>query len=308
LSGSRLVSVLIPTRNGADTLGELLDALSSQQAPFDVEVVAVDSGSVDGTLDILAGYPVRVHRIPPQEFDHGETRNLGVRLAAGDPIALLTQDALPAATDFLARLMEPFEDPRVAGVYGRQIPREDCDVVTRRHLEGWLTGRLEASLAHLEGSGLEELDPFERLELCTFDNVCSAVRRSVWEKVPFPRIAIGEDVAWGRAVIESGRAIAYQPAAAVHHSHRRSIAYEYERTRILHRVLYEQFRLATVPRAVDVARATRTNLRQDLPYVWRHAPTGAERALQLARAAALAFVSPLAQHLGAREARRQIEP
>jgi rhamnosyltransferase len=295
---------VIPARDGAATLGEVLDALFAQRPPFAFEVVLVDSGSRDATLAIARRHPVRVHRIRPEEFDHGETRNLGVRLAKGDPVALLTQDATPAVPDFLEQLVRPFEDPRVAGVYGRQLPRPDCDVVTRRQLEGWLTGRSEPALAALDADSLEQLPPFARLELCTFDNVCSALRRSVWEKIPFPRASFGEDVAWGRAVILEGFALAYEPRAAVHHSHRRSVGYEWSRTRICHRRLFELFELETVPTLRAALRAGVANLRRDLPYVLRHAPAGGERARQLARIAALSVLSPLAQHLGARDARR----
>jgi len=298
---------VIPTRDGAETLGPLLESLFAQQAPFEIEVVAVDSGSVDATLDQLSSHPLRLHRIPPEEFDHGETRNLGIRLSRGDPVALLTQDALPATPDWLQQLVHPFEDPRVAGVYGRQLPRPDCDVVTRRRLEGWLTGRSEPALAALEGRRFEDLSPVDRFQLCTFDNVCSAVRRSVWEKTPFPRADFGEDIAWGRAVVQEGLALAYQPKAAVYHSHRRSVAYEYARTRVCHRTLFELFGLATVPRLQDVARSARANLREDLPHVWRCGLPGSERWRQIARVAALSFLSPLAQHLGARDARRRAE-
>jgi rhamnosyltransferase len=299
-----LVSVVIPTRDGEATLGEVLGALFAQRPPFPFEVVIVDSGSRDSTLEIARRHPVHLHRIPAEEFDHGETRNLGIRLAGGDPVALLTQDATPASTDFLEHLVRPFEDRRVAGVYGRQIPRIDCDVVTRRQLERWLTGRREPALALLEADSLEHLSPLARLELCTFDNVCSALRRTTWEKTPFPGASFGEDIAWGKAVITDGWAIAYEPRAAVLHSHRRSVAYEWSRTRLCHRRLFELFELATVPRARDVARASLANLRHDLPIVLRDAPPGVERLRQLARVAALSIASPLAQHLGARDSRR----
>jgi rhamnosyltransferase len=298
---------VIPTRDGAETLEQLLESLFAQQTGFEFEVVVVDSGSIDGTLDLLSRHPLRLHRIPPEDFDHGETRNLGIRLASGDLVALLTQDALPATPDWLEQLVRPFEDPRVAGAYGRQLPRPDCDVVTRRRLENWLTGRSEPALAMLDGRSLEDLSPVERFRLCTFDNVCSALRRSVWEKIPFLRADFGEDIAWGRAIVQGGFALAYQPKAAVYHSHRRSVAYEYLRTRLCHRTLFELFGLAMVPKVRDVVRSARSNLRDDLPYVWRSGLAGSERWRQLARVAALSFASPLAQHLGARDARRRKE-
>jgi rhamnosyltransferase len=301
---AELVSVVIPTLDGADTLPGVLDALERQRAPFAFEVVAVDSGSRDGTLELLRERPLRLCEIPPQDFDHGETRNLAVRLARGDPVVLLTQDARPCGEGFLASLVAPFADRRVAGVYGRQVPRPDCDVVTRRQLESWLTGRSAPARAELAGRSWEGLSPLERFELCTFDNVCSAIRRAAWEEVPFPRTSFGEDLGWGREVIRRGWQIAYQPLAAVEHSHRRSLLYEWRRTRACHARLYELFGLATVPRARHVLRAVLANWRSDLPYVWRHAPGGSERLRQLGRIGGLSVVGPLAQYLGARDARR----
>jgi len=303
MTAPQRVSVVIPTKDGAATLPALLEKLFAARPSVDLEVVAVDSESQDETLSILARYPVAIHQIPPSEFNHGETRNRGIRLTAGDPIVLLTQDAVPTSSDLLEWLIRPFRDPEVAGVYGRQIPRDDCDVVTRRQLEGWLTGRAEPALAKLDGKALGDLSPPEQHQLCVFDNVCSAIRRADWERFPFPPAPFGEDLAWGKRAIEAGRAIAYEPRAAVIHSHRRSPHYEYQRTRICHQRLYELFGLATLPRRRDVVRAALSNLRQDIPYVLRNAPPGAERRRQLLRIAVLSIIWPLAQYRGIRAAR-----
>jgi rhamnosyltransferase len=304
MADPKQVSVVIPTKDGGATLPELLSQLFASRPPFELEAVVVDSGSSDETLDVLSQYPVAVHRIPPSEFDHGETRNLGIRQSSGEVIVLFTQDAIPASPDFLERMVRPFRDPLVAGVYGRQIPRPNCDVVTRRQLEDWLTGRIAPARAELAGRSLVDLEPHERHRLCAFDNVCSAVRRSDWERIPFPRASFAEDLAWGKRVIEAGRAIAYEPRAAVVHSHRRSVLYEYRRTRRCHASLHELFGLATLPRRRDVLRAALTNLRRDLPYVHQTAPPGAERFRQLARIAGLSVLWPLGQYHGIRDARR----
>jgi rhamnosyltransferase len=298
------VSVVIPTKNGADTLDAVLAGLFAQKRRFELEVVVIDSGSTDGTLAIAERHPVRLERIAPHEYNHGATRNLGIGRTTGDPVVLLVQDAIPADESLLENLVRPFEDPRVAGVYGRQIARADCDVVRRRQLEGWLTGRLSPARVTLDGVSLAELPPQERYERCVFDNVCSAVRRSVWERVPFPRIPFGEDVAWSRAVLEAGHAIAYEPTAAVIHSHRRPVAEEYRRERLSHRTLFEQFGIAVLPRRSDVWRGVLWHFRNEVPYAWRHAPRGAERWRQLARMVGLAFAVPLGQHHGVRAAQR----
>jgi rhamnosyltransferase len=299
------VSVVIPVLDGADTLPAVLDALFAQPLPGGQEVVIVDSGSRDGSRELAKQHPVKLVDVRPTDFDHGETRNLGIRHASGEIVVLLTQDAVPVGSDFLAEILRPFEDPQVAGAYGRQIPRDDCDVVTARNLRGWMAGREQASRARLGSRRLEDLPPAERHELCVFDNVCSAMRRSAWEELSFPASRFGEDIAWGKEAISRGWTIAYAPAAAVVHSHRRSLGYEYRRTRICHETLHELFELATIPRRRDVLRAIAWCVSNDLPYVWQNAPPGLERLRQLARVAGLSVVSPIAQHQGIRDAQRE---
>lgn len=301
----QLISVVIPVKNGGETLDELLAQLCKQDLECESEVVIVDSGSRDDSLEIASRYPVRVVEVAPTDFNHGETRNRGIRESRGELVVLLTQDAVPTGPRFLAALTQAFEDPRVGGVYGRQLPREDADVVTRRNLESWLTGREAPALSQLGEDDWGQLLPTRRYELCNFDNVCSSLRRSLWEEVPFRVTSFGEDIRWGREVVRRGWAIAYAPEAAVYHSHRRWVGHEFERTRICHATLYELFGLATLPDLRYLPRVCAANLRNDLAYVWRHAPRGAERLRQLARAAALAFASPLAQHLGIRDAQRE---
>lgn len=298
------ISVVIPTKDGADTVGELLARLFDQEQRFDLDVVVIDSGSRDGTLDVVKRFPVRLEQIAARDYNHGATRNLGIRASRGDLIVLLTQDAIPVDRHLLASLAEPFANPRVAGVYGRQIPRSDCDVVRRRELESWLTGRAEPALAELRDTDLEALPPLERYQRCVFDNVCSAVRRDVWERLPFPVVPFGEDIAWGRSVLRAGHAIAYEPRAAVIHSHRRPVAEEYRRTRLCHRALNDLFDLATVPRRRDVLHGALWGLRHEIPYAWRHAPRGRQRWLQTLRIAGMALANPLGQYHGQRDAKR----
>lgn len=298
------ISVVIPVKDGAETLPQLLDALAAQQSELEIETLAIDSGSRDGSVELMRERGVQVETISPNTFNHGDTRNRAIAGTRGEVAVLLTQDAIPAAPGFIDAIAAPFADASVAGVFGRQIPRDDCDVVTRRQLESWLTGRAEPARAALDGRSLLDRSPGERHALCVFDNVCSAVRRSVWETLPFPRTDFGEDIGWGKSAIEAGFAIAYAPEASVVHSHRRSIFYEYERTRACHRRLNELFELATLPRAADVARAVAANWRNDLPYVAWHAPRGVDWFRQLGRIAGLAVLGPVAQYQGIRDARR----
>ena len=143
------VSVLLVTKNGERYLDEVLRAVRAQQGTFRVmEILAVDSGSRDRTLAILESHAVRVIRIPPQEFDHGKTRNLAAAQARGDYLVFLTQDATPANAHWLDALLTPLRaDPSIAGAYSRHLPRPHCHPMEwRRIVEDELSGRSESCL------------------------------------------------------------------------------------------------------------------------------------------------------------------
>ena len=84
------VSAIIPVKDGGRYLGEVLGALARQGVD---EIVVVDSGSRDGSVEIARAAGARVEQIAPHAFGHGRTRNLGAELAQGELLAFLTQDA-----------------------------------------------------------------------------------------------------------------------------------------------------------------------------------------------------------------------
>jgi hypothetical protein len=62
-----------------------------------------------------------------------------------------------------------------------------------------------------------------------FDNVTSCIRRTVWERHPFPHWTYGDDMAWARKVLMDGYEICYEPKAQIWHHHERSLLYELRR-------------------------------------------------------------------------------
>src|SRR6185295_297382 len=109
------VSVVIPAKNGRPTIGPCLDAVLAQEYAGRVDVLVIDSGSTDGTLDDVCARPsVALRRIHPLAFDHGDTRNLGAGLTTGEAIVFLVQDAEPVGRRWLANLVRNLDDPQVA--------------------------------------------------------------------------------------------------------------------------------------------------------------------------------------------------
>jgi rhamnosyltransferase len=294
--------VVIPTRDGGPRLREVLEALRGQDTRRVVEVVAVDSGSRDDTVSTLRAGGARVLSVPAPSFDHGLTRNEGIAAARGALVVLLTQDAVPAGAGWLEALLAPLQDPAVAGVYARQVPRPEATALTARNVAAWLAGVDEGRVQSLAAAGSwEALAPLSRYHLCCFDHVCAALRRAAWERFPYRAAPFAEDLEWGREVIRAGFSLVYEPRAVVLHSHDRSLAYEYRRTYACHRRLYALFGLRTVPRARDVLRNTLRAGLGDALYAWRHERGLPRRLRALVRAPAAALLSNLAQWRGARD-------
>ena len=101
-------SILLLTKNGASDLEQLLPSLFAQEGASQVEVIAVDSGSTDRTLDLLREYRVRIVEIPAEEFHHARTRNFAAGLARGEILVFLSQDAVPASASWLSSLIAAF--------------------------------------------------------------------------------------------------------------------------------------------------------------------------------------------------------
>jgi rhamnosyltransferase len=287
------ISIVVPTFNGASTLPALLDAIARQRIERPFEVVAIDSGSTDGSVELLRAAGARLITIAAGTFNHGLTRNLGIEASAGELVVLIVQDAVPASDTWLSALTRPLAlDGCLAGTFARQLPRPDAGALTRHYLARWFASSHRARTVAATGAELDALPPPARLDRCTFDNVCSCIRRSVWQQHPFRETPIGEDIEWARDVLSAGYRIAYVPDAAVVHSHERSASYEFNRTRVLHRRLYELFGVQTIPTPFHLARAIGA-------CIATHA-----RCERSVRATALAFAWPLGQYLGARSAIR----
>lgn len=296
------VSIVVPTRDGGDTLRRLLEAIGGQQGGFDIELIAADSGSTDGTLELLRRHRATIVAIPPGEFNHGVSRNAALARATGEFAVVIVQDAVPVDADWLAELVRPLgPNPSIAGTFARQQPWPDASRVTVHYAETWAAAAPQPrTVGPLTREALVSLNPAERHRLCAFDNVCACIRMSVWRQHPFRMTPIAEDLEWALEVLLAGYQLAYTPAARVWHSHDRSVRYELQRTYLVHQRLQLLFGLSTVPTVGALIRAVGTTmpLHARLAVLERR-----QRTRALVRAAGLAVAMPLGQYLGARSAR-----
>ena len=121
-------SIVILTKNAGNSFYYTLSNIFSQTFK-DFEVIIIDSGSEDRTLEIAREFPAKIYKIPPEEFGHGKTRNLAAKLAHGEFIVYLTQDAIPANEFWLSNLLRNFQDSSIGAAFSRQIPRKNSSAM-----------------------------------------------------------------------------------------------------------------------------------------------------------------------------------
>lgn len=205
-------SITIITKNEGLNIGPCLEAVYSQKNVGPFEVVLVDSGSTDATVEIARRFPIRIEQIPASAFHHARTRNLASGLTSGPIIVGLSGDAIPASEHWLCNILMNFSDPSVGAVYGRQLPREGA------------TAEREGTFDLIYGDQKIVKDPAYRngagYRFYHFSDVNAAIRRKIWEKTPFPEeLKTFEDLGIAKRILDNGWKIVYEPEAAVFHSH-----------------------------------------------------------------------------------------
>jgi rhamnosyltransferase len=216
-----LASISLLVKNAERYLPDILDAIFNQQFEAGFEVFAIDSGSTDSTIEVLSTYPIKILRIPPEEFGHGTTRNLAVKKAHSEAqfIVFLSQDAVPKDDDWLANLIAPLHnDKEVAGSFSRHLPRDDASPSLARQLTiNWQTGGAQRIVKVMP----DNPDEYEtnKFHYIYFSNTSSAIRRSVWDDHPFLPVDFAEDADWADRVLRAGHKLVFEPSSIVIHSH-----------------------------------------------------------------------------------------
>jgi glycosyltransferase involved in cell wall biosynthesis len=200
------ISVVIRCKDEEEAIGRTLQELFVQEIDIPYEVVLVDSGSTDRTLEIARKYPVRIFQIPPEAFSFGYALNYGIEKSESDIIVNISAHCVPAGKDWLSTLVAPIREGRADAVYGRQVP-----VVGLNPFE-------EVSL-HKHFPQEEKADG-----RVPFSNANCAFVRKMWDEVKFDEaIASWEDYLW--YLLRRNRFVfRYVPDARVIHSHAFSVS------------------------------------------------------------------------------------
>lgn len=208
------ISLVIRCYNEEEHIGRLLSGII-QQTITDREIIVVDSGSTDATVAIASRYPVNIISIKPEEFSFGRSLNLGCQEATGKFLVFASAHVYPVYQDWLAKLIEPFNNPNIALSYGKQRGNETTKYSEHQIFAQWFP----------ETTNLIQTQPF-----C--NNANAAIRRSLWEKYPYDESLTGlEDLDWAKRVRKEGYNIAYVADAEIIHVHNETPKRIYNRYR-----------------------------------------------------------------------------
>ena len=120
------VSVILPTKNVEDNIEDLLSNVYHQDFSGEIETIILDSSN-DKTPEIAKRFPVEFIRVEEDNYNYGGTRNYGARMASGDYLIFLSADVVIKDSQWLTKLLTPFKDSMVAGVFGRQHPKKHAN-------------------------------------------------------------------------------------------------------------------------------------------------------------------------------------
>lgn len=195
-------SIIIRAYNEERHVERLFQGIE-RQSVRDVEVILVDSGSTDSTVEIATRFGAKVVHIHPDEFTFGRSLNRGIEAASSPLIVIASAHVYPVYPDWLECLLKPFADPKVALTYGKQRGGETTKFSEHQIFTQWYS---------------EHSDPRQAHPFC--NNANAAIRRSVWERHAYDETLTGlEDLAWANRALHDGFAIAYVAEAEIIHIH-----------------------------------------------------------------------------------------
>jgi glycosyltransferase involved in cell wall biosynthesis len=211
-SAAPAASIIIRALDEARAIEGVLTSVLGQKGIHPLEIIVIDSGSTDGTPEIVRRHRLRLHSIDRAAFTFGSALNLGARLAQAPVCVHLSAHSPPAGPGWLQHLLAPLADPRVVATYGRQRPVPGVNPYEEIEMERAFPPRPPA-----DG------------ERRYFSNANCAIRRAVLLARPFDEtITSMEDALWLQELAPAARVV-YVPEAEVFHSHPLRPAYWYAR-------------------------------------------------------------------------------
>lgn len=218
------VSVVIRALNEEAHIGRLLHGLSSQTKPPD-ELILVDSGSTDRTVEIARAKGCKIVNIAKKEFTFGRALNRGCEAAASETLLIVSAHVYPVYNDYLEQFVKPLDNQDVSIVYGRQVGDHRTKYSESRVMIKWFPKESMWDQGH----------PFS-------NNANALVRRTAWEQLKYREELTGlEDLDFAKRAMEGGARVAYVAEAPVVHVHEESwkvLQNRYRREAIAYKNIY----------------------------------------------------------------------
>jgi rhamnosyltransferase len=221
------VSVIIPVRNEILRIRQCIEGILRQTVSVH-EIIVIDSGSTDGTLNVLKSFPeVTVIQIDSATFNHGLTRNLGVEASSGEFCLLTVGDAYAYDEQWIQHLLDGFLDDEVLAVCGQQV----VDHLPENNPLQWFRPHSEPCIKRLQFSASQwkALSPAEKRDATGWDDVNAIYRREALINQPFEKTSYSEDAIWAFNTLEKGHAIAYNQRGRVYHYHNEDADFAFKR-------------------------------------------------------------------------------
>lgn len=203
------VSIIIRTKNEAKRIGEVLELLT-YQSEKDFEVIIVDSGSTDQTLEICKSFQtkidLKIFTLEPNKFTYPFACNFGAQKSHGDFLVFISGHSLPVGKNWLRDGLNNFFEPKVAGIYGNILPSKDATITEFVcYFPGYFAKRILAN----------------GVKMGILGNTNSMIRKNLWLEHHFDENYHegGEDGEWAYYYIGKGFDIIRDPKFAVRHSH-----------------------------------------------------------------------------------------
>ena len=205
-------SVIVPVYNAERTIGQCLDALTSQTiGRSDYQILLVDDGSTDGTAGIAGRYQ-GITLIKQDNAGPAAARNSGVS-RAGAPIIVFTDSDCAPQPDWLEKMIGPLEtDPKVTAVKG-----------------AYLTRQKQIAARFVQREYEDKYDLLKKRKNIDFiDTYSAAFRRDIFLQfngydTSF-KVACAEDVELSYRMHNAGHKMIFAPQALVYHFHPETLA------------------------------------------------------------------------------------
>ena len=217
------VSVIIPTKNAGKDFPILMKTLNAQRGFEKIEIIIVDSGSTDETLETAKLLGASVVSIKPEDFSHSGARNLGAEAASGDYLLFMVQDSLPPNDTWLATMYMTLIENDLAAVSCAETPREDADLFYRQNCWNYYNF-LGVNNADRIFSLPKSQDYVSLRQNGQLSDLANLISRDIFLQYGY-RLNYAEDLDLGIRLIKDGHKLAFLGSNRVIHSHNRTPYY-----------------------------------------------------------------------------------